>query len=86
MKLLIKFDGDCYSMVVNVFCKLGLFNEVVLLLDEMEENGLKFNVVFFNIFIGVFYGKGDYVEGEKIWERMIKSNVVFDMCSYGYKM
>lgn len=85
-KLSIKPDGDCYSTAANALCKLGLFNEAVLLLDEMEENGLKPNVVLFNTLIGAFYGKGDYVEGEKIWERMIKSNVVPDMCSYGYKM
>ncbi|KAL2931201.1 hypothetical protein RDABS01_036611 [Bienertia sinuspersici] len=85
-KLSIKPNRDSYNIAANALCKLGLLDDALSLLDEMEVNGVEPNVVSYNTILGHFYKKGMFEEGEKLWERMIKSGVVPDIMSYNFKL
>jgi pentatricopeptide repeat protein len=75
-KLSIEPDLISYNTVIKAFCQMGSFDSAVLLLDEMENKGLEPNLFTFNTLLNGLYGKGRVSDGEKIWELMLKKNVV----------
>ena len=85
-KLSIKPDVDSYNRVAYALCELGLLDNAVSLLDEMEANGLKPDAISFKTLMGAFYKKGDIARGDETWERMINSGLVPDIQSYNFKL
>ncbi|KAK9669050.1 hypothetical protein RND81_13G105600 [Saponaria officinalis] len=85
-KMSIELNVDCYNTAMHALCNTGLVQDAVLLLDEMEVNRLKPDDVSFNTLLCVYYERGECKEGEKLWERMIKSNFVPNIQSYNFKL
>ncbi|XP_021719454.1 pentatricopeptide repeat-containing protein At3g13160, mitochondrial-like [Chenopodium quinoa] len=85
-KLTIKPSVHCYNTAAHALCKLGLFDDALSLLDEMEKNGLNPSVVSYNTLLSAFYENKGFEEGEKIWKRMIEKGVVPEVLSYNFKV
>ncbi|KAF6156554.1 hypothetical protein GIB67_000019 [Kingdonia uniflora] len=86
-KLSITPDSMSYSNVMRAYCEMGQFDSAVSMLDEMEKNGVKPDLIPFNMLLNVFYGDGDrFSDGEEIWVRMEKSGLGFDIRSYNARL
>ncbi|KNA10240.1 hypothetical protein SOVF_146020 [Spinacia oleracea] len=85
-KLSIKPSVHCYNTAAHALCKLGLIDDAVSLISEMEMNGLNPSVVSLNTLLGAVYEKKGFEEGEKVWESMIEKGVVPDVLSYNFKL
>ncbi|XP_021726273.1 pentatricopeptide repeat-containing protein At3g13160, mitochondrial-like [Chenopodium quinoa] len=85
-KLSIKPDVVSYNTVIKAFCEMGSLDSALLLLDEMEKEGLRPDLITFNILLDAVYRKLRFLEGEKLWSMMDKYNVVPDIISYNSRL
>ncbi|XP_059282187.1 small ribosomal subunit protein mS79 (rPPR3b)-like [Lycium ferocissimum] len=85
-KLKVKPDVVTYNIMIKGLCEKGEFDKVVVLVDEIEKNGLKHDLVTFNTILGAFYANGKFDDGEKMWNLMVKKNVKPDIRSYNAKL
>ncbi|KAF9589564.1 hypothetical protein IFM89_025690 [Coptis chinensis] len=86
LKLSIEPDIHSYTIVIQAFVELGSFDSVVLMLDEMEKNGVKPGLITFNTLLSGFYNNGKFEDAEKIWARMEESGIVPDIYCYNAKL
>lgn len=77
-----------YNTVIRAIAELGLVDEAVLMVDEMEMKGLEPNLVTFNSLVIGAYGKKGFLEGERVWHLMLEriSGLVPDIRSYNAKL
>ncbi|XP_021719450.1 pentatricopeptide repeat-containing protein At3g13160, mitochondrial-like [Chenopodium quinoa] len=66
-KLSIKPDVVSYNTVIKAFCEMGSLDSALSLLDEMEKEGLRPNLITFNILLDAFYRKLRFLDGDKLW-------------------
>ncbi|KAL2931191.1 hypothetical protein RDABS01_036601 [Bienertia sinuspersici] len=85
-KLSIKRDVVSYNNMIKALCTVGSFDSAVLLLDEMVKEGLKPELITFNILLDAFYKKKGFLDGEKLWVLMEKYDVVPDIRSYNARL
>lgn len=87
-KLLIEPDIISYNTMIKAFCEVGSMDMAVSLLDEMDKNGVKPNLITFNILLGSLY-KGDadkFSKAETFWSLMQEKEVVPDARSYNSRL
>lgn len=85
-KLSIQPNVVSYNTVIKAFCEIGSLDSAVLMLDEMEKEGLRPDLISFNILLDAFYKKDRFLDGEKLWGVMEKHNVVPDIISYNSRL
>ncbi|KAF9589568.1 hypothetical protein IFM89_025694 [Coptis chinensis] len=85
LKLSIEPDIHSYTFVIQAFVELGSFDSAVLMLDEMEKNGVKPGMITFNTLLSG-YNNGRFEDAEKIWARMEESGLVPDIYCYNAKL
>ncbi|KAL8456742.1 hypothetical protein ACS0TY_034004 [Phlomoides rotata] len=85
-KLSVEPNVISYTTAMKAFCKMGLLNKAVSLLDEMEKNDVVPNAITFDTLLGALYGRGRFSEGEKLWELMREKNVIPDLRCYNSRM
>jgi pentatricopeptide repeat protein len=82
-KLSIEPDLISYDMVIKAFCEMGSFDLAISMLDEMEKKGIEPDLITFKTLLHGLYGKCQFSDGGKIWDRM---NVVLGDRSYNAKL
>lgn len=87
-KLSIEPNIISYNTMIKAFCQVGSMDAAVSLLDEMEKNGLKPNLITFNILLGSLYsGDADkFSKAETFWSLMQEKEVVPDVRSYNSRL
>ncbi|KAF9589330.1 hypothetical protein IFM89_022666 [Coptis chinensis] len=85
LKLSIEPDIHSYTFVIQAFVELGSFDSAVLMLDEMEKNGVKPGMITFNTLLSG-YNNGKFEDAEKIWARMEETGLVPDIYCYNAKL
>ncbi|KAF9590771.1 hypothetical protein IFM89_038298 [Coptis chinensis] len=79
-------DDYSYNTVIHAYIELGNFDSAVLMMDEMEKNGVKPDLITFNTLLNGYYSKGQFSDGEFFWARMEESGVVPDIISFNTKL
>lgn len=85
-KVSIEVDLFSYNIVINAYCEMGSLDTALLMLDELEKNGLKPDLVTFNTLLNGFYNNGRFSDGEKIWCMMESKNVNPAIRSYNSRL
>lgn len=76
-----------YNIVIHALIKLGSTDSALSMFREMEELGLKPDIISFNTILGAFYEKHGYDEGEKIWAQLqARDELCPDVLSYRYRL
>ncbi|KAF9590764.1 hypothetical protein IFM89_038291 [Coptis chinensis] len=78
-------DHYSYNIVIKAFCEMGSLDSAVLMLDEMEKNGVNPDLVSFNTILNGFI-KWSFSDGERIWARMEETGIVPNIISFNAKL
>ncbi|XP_056159755.1 pentatricopeptide repeat-containing protein At3g13160, mitochondrial-like [Syzygium oleosum] len=85
-KLSLEIDVCTYNTVIKGYCVMGDLDSALSLLDEMENKGIKPNLISWNTLLEASYGNGRLSEGEKIWDLMVSKNVTPTVRSYNPRL
>ncbi|KAI6703931.1 hypothetical protein NL676_013067 [Syzygium grande] len=85
-KLPLEIDVCTYNAVIKGYCVMGDLDSALSLLDEMENKGIKPNLISWNTLLEASYGKGRLSEGEKMWDLMVSRNVTPSVRSYNPRL
>ena len=64
-------DVQTYTVMIHGFCRAGLLDEAIALLDKMEENGCAPNFVTFEVLHRFLLEKNENARAEKLLHEMI---------------
>nr|XP_016445888.1 PREDICTED: pentatricopeptide repeat-containing protein At3g13160, mitochondrial-like [Nicotiana tabacum] len=85
-KLSIESNLLSYNLAIKALCKAGSFDSAVLLMDEIEEHGIKPDTVTCNTLLSTLYESKSNSEAENLWVVMEKRNILPDICSYNIRL
>ncbi|KAF8031418.1 hypothetical protein BT93_D0581 [Corymbia citriodora subsp. variegata] len=85
-KLSLDIDVCTYNIVIKGYYLMGDVDSALSLLNEMEEEGIKPNLITWNTLLEASYGNGRLLEGEKIWDLMVSKNVTPSVRSYNPRL
>lgn len=85
-KLSIQPDLVSYATAIKALCRAGLLDSAVYLMDEIENHGIKPNIVTCNTSLTAFYERKRFSEAENLWAMMEKRNIIPDLCSHNIKL
>ncbi|XVF40636.1 hypothetical protein PTKIN_Ptkin01aG0129900 [Pterospermum kingtungense] len=85
-KLLIEPDLVSYNTVIKALCVMGCLDSASLMLDEIERKSVQLYLITFNTLFDGFFKKGRFVDGEKIWVKMVEKILEPDTRSYNAKL
>ncbi|OIT02356.1 PREDICTED: pentatricopeptide repeat-containing protein At3g13150-like [Nicotiana attenuata] len=85
-KLAIEPDVISYNTVIKALCEMGSLHSAVLVMKEMEKNGIDTDVVTFNTLLDAFHKNNMSSEAEKMWTLMEKKNVISNVRSYNSRI
>ncbi|KAI3730120.1 hypothetical protein L6452_18796 [Arctium lappa] len=72
-----------YGTLINRLVKSGMMSSALKVFDEMIEKEVTPNVMYYNILTDGFFKKGDFLEANEVWERLVNSLSVYpDVGSY----
>lgn len=85
-ELSIEPDVISYTSAIKAFCKKGLFDRAVSLLEAMAEKGIAPNAVTFEALLTESYHGGRFLEGENAWRLMKEKMVEPDLRCYSSRI
>ncbi|KAL3519580.1 hypothetical protein ACH5RR_017729 [Cinchona calisaya] len=73
--------------VVKALCDMGSsLDSTIGVMDEMERNNIKLDVVTFNMLLNAFYRTKRIEDGDKLWDLMEKKNAMADVWNYNSRL
>lgn len=85
-ELSIEPDVISYTSAIKAFCKKGLFDNAVSLLEEMAAKGVAPNAVTFKFLLTECYHGGMFSEAENAWRLMKEKNVEPNLRCYNSRI